>query len=108
MQRIKDHQLVKGLHKQIKLPSVVRDLLMLEPSLSLVPTAPVLFALSDPARSTRDILDTVSPVTPEARSVLVKVIVTVNTAWDRLDWLFMLVAATVRYLFPSFISFSIS
>ena len=53
-------------------------------------------------------LDTVSPVTPLARSVLVKVMVTVNTAWERLDWLFMLVAATVRYLLPSFISFSIS
>ena len=83
-------------------------MLMLEPSLSLVPTAPVLFARSEPARSTREILETVSPVTPLATSRVLKVMVTVNTAWDLLDWLFMLVAATVRYLLPSFISFSIS
>ena len=50
-------------------PSVVRDLLMLEPSLSLSPLAPVLLALSDPARSTREILDTLVPVTPESVSL---------------------------------------
>ena len=50
-------------------PSVVRDLLMLEPSLSLSPLAPVLLALSDPARSTREILDTLEPVTPESVSL---------------------------------------
>ena len=32
----------------------------------------------------------------------------VNTAWDLLDSEFMLVAATVRDLFPSSIKFSIS
>ena len=37
-----------------------------------------------------------------------KVMLRVKTAWDLLDWLFMLVAATVRYLFPSFINISIS
>ena len=50
-------------------PSVVRDLLMFEPSLSLSPLAPVLLALSDPARSTREILDTLEPVTPESVSL---------------------------------------
>ena len=42
---------------------------MLEPSLSLSPLAPVLLALSDPARSTREILDTLEPVTPESASL---------------------------------------
>ena len=42
---------------------------MLEPSLSLSPLAPVLLALSDPARSTREILDTLEPVTPESVSL---------------------------------------
>ncbi len=42
------------------LPSVVSDLLMLAPSLSLVPLAPVESARSEPARSTRLILLTCS------------------------------------------------
>ena len=42
---------------------------MLEPSLSLSPLAPVLLALSDPARSTSEILDTLEPVTPESVSL---------------------------------------
>ena len=50
-------------------PSVVRDLLMFDPSLSLSPLAPVLLALSDPARSTREILETLEPVTPESVSL---------------------------------------
>ena len=37
-------------------PSVVNDLLMLAPSFSLVPLAPVESARSDPARSTKLIL----------------------------------------------------
>ena len=61
-------------------PRVVRDLLMLDPSFNLVPTAPVLLALSEPARSTREILETVSPVTPEATSLRLKVMLTVKTA----------------------------
>ena len=42
---------------------------MLDPSLSLSPLAPVLLALSDPARSTKEILDTLEPVTPESVSL---------------------------------------
>lgn len=38
---------------EMTLPSVVSDLLMLEPSFSRVPVAPVELALSLPARSTR-------------------------------------------------------
>ena len=41
---------------EMTFPSVVRLLLMLAPSLSLVPLAPVDSALSDPAKSTRDTL----------------------------------------------------
>ena len=40
----------------LTLPRVVRDLLMLAPSLRRVPFAPVDSALSDPARSTRETL----------------------------------------------------
>ena len=42
---------------------------MFEPSLSLSPRAPVLVALSDPARSTKEILETFDPVTPDALSL---------------------------------------
>jgi hypothetical protein len=45
-------------------------------------------------------LETVSPVTPDTGSVEVKVRRRVNTACDRLDSLFILVAATVRDLLP--------
>ena len=43
---------------EITLPSVVSDLLMLAPSLRRVPLAPVESARSEPAKSTRLILDT--------------------------------------------------
>ena len=45
-------------------PKVVKDLLMLEPSFSLSPTAPVLTARSEPAKSTKEIRLTFSPLTP--------------------------------------------
>jgi hypothetical protein len=84
------------------IPSVVSDLLMLDPSLSRSPTAPVRIARSEPARSTREIRLTVSPLTPASPgSVRVKVSRIVKTACERLDSLFMLVAATVRDLFPT-------
>lgn len=38
---------------EMTLPNVVRDLLMFAPSFSLWPVAPVEFARSDPAKSTR-------------------------------------------------------
>ena len=98
---------------------------MFEPSLSLSPLAPVLLALSDPARSTREILDTLEPVTPESVSlqengnmfaelfeqscyVMLKVRTMVKTACDLLDSVFMLVAATVLDLLPSSIRLAIS
>jgi hypothetical protein len=52
-------------------------------------------------------LETVSPVTPDTGSVEVKVRRRVKTAWDRLDSLFMLVAATVRDLLPNQTGFSL-
>ena len=55
---------------------------MLDPSLSLSPQAPVFTALSDPAKSTNDILLTFSPLTEQPKSVIVWVKMTVNTAWD--------------------------
>ena len=42
---------------------------MFEPSLSLSPQAPVFTALSEPAKSTKDILLTFSPLTPLSKSV---------------------------------------
>ena len=57
---------VASARAEMTLPSVVRLLLMLAPSLSLVPLAPVDSARSDPARSTREILLTFSAVSPEA------------------------------------------
>ena len=88
---------------------------MLDPSFSRSPEAPVLFARSEPARSTSERRDTFTPLTPDASSVSLNVTTIVNTAWDLkkfvnvnktkernlLDSLFMFVAATVRDLFPS-------
>ena len=51
---------------EMTLPSVVRLLLMLAPSFSRVPFAPVDSARSDPARSTSEILLTFSAVSPDA------------------------------------------
>ena len=83
------------------LPRVVRLLLMLAPSFSLVPLAPVDSALSDPARSTRETLLTFSAVRPLSWSCLCWVKMMVNTAWLLLEVSFMLVAATVLALLPS-------
>ena len=63
-------------------PRVVRLLLMLDPSFSRSPEAPVLFARSEPARSTSDRRDTFTPLTPDASSVSLNVTTIVNTAWD--------------------------
>ena len=76
-------------------PNVVKLLLIFAPSLSLVPLAPVDSARSEPAKSTNDILLTFSAVNPEALSNLCWVKMMVNTAWDREEVSFMLVAATV-------------
>lgn len=77
------------------LPNVVNDLLILAPSLSLVPFAPVESARSEPAKSTREILLTFSVVSCVMRSKRCCVKNMVNTACDLLDVSFMFVAATV-------------
>lgn len=110
------------------------DLLMLLPSLSRSPEAPVLVARSLPARSTKLNLLTFSPlvytqhktltwltslctsqwgcvcvcVTWDCRSLIVCERMTLKTACERLLSSFMLVAATVRDLFPSDIRDSMS
>jgi hypothetical protein len=62
--------------RNTSLPNVVSDLLMLDPSLSRSPTAPVLSARSEPAKSTRDTRDTFSPFTPLAKnSVIVEALI---------------------------------
>lgn len=111
-------------------------LFILLPSLSRSPAAPVLETRSLPARSTKLILLTFSPefwssqtqainyrksenifqekkrnkkrLTPDCRSKSVCVTMMLKTACDRLLSSFMLVAATVRDLFPSDISTSMS
>ena len=55
---------------------------MLDPSFSRSPEAPVLFARSEPARSTSERRDTFTPLTPDASSVSLNVTTIVNTAWD--------------------------
>lgn len=83
-------------------------LFILLPSLSLSPTAPVFTALSLPAKSTKLILDTFSPLTPLFESVNVCVRMTENTACERELSEFIFVAATVLDLLPSAIRLSIS
>lgn len=79
----------------ITFPRVVKLLLMLAPSFNRVPFAPVESALSDPARSTSDILLTFSVIKPVILSCCCCVKNIVKTACDLLDVSFMLVAATV-------------
>lgn len=84
----------------ITFPRVVRLLLMLAPSFNRVPFAPVESALSDPAKSTSDILLTFSVIKPVILSCCCCVKNIVKTACDLLDVSFMLVAATVlEYIF---------
>lgn len=76
-------------------PNVVRLLLIFAPSFKRVPLAPVESARSDPAKSTKDILDTFSVHSCVTSSSFCCVKNIVNTAWDRDEVSFMFVAATV-------------
>ncbi len=93
---------------EIHLPRVESDLLILAPSLRRAPVAPVAFALSEPAKSTKHNLHNrtalckyhqsnklVSYFFPLAR-VFWKRIVIVNTECERDDSLFIFVDAVVR------------
>lgn len=84
----------------ITFESASNDLLMFEPSRSLSPSACVLVAPSDPAKSTKfncDILLTPSLV--DSRLIL-------KTVWDRDEKSFNLVSATLRTSSPYCISLS--
>ena len=67
---------------ELRLVFVYHYLFILDPSFSRSPHAPVFTALSEPAKSTNDILLTFSPLTPLSKSVKVCVSTTVKTAWD--------------------------
>jgi len=93
--RKKNSQLTISARAEITFPRVVRLLLMLAPSLSRVPLAPVESARSDPARSPNEILLTRSVDSSVVSSNFCCVKRMVNTACEREDVSFMLVAATV-------------
>lgn len=80
---------------EMTLPSVVKLLLMLAPSLSRVPLAPVESARSLPAKSTKLIFDTFSEHKSVSSSCFCCVKNIVNTACERELVSFMFVAATV-------------
>lgn len=53
---------LRSANAPITIPSVVRDLLIVDPSFKRAPEAPVLDCRSDPAKSTNEILLTFSPI----------------------------------------------
>jgi hypothetical protein len=81
---------------------------MLEPSRKRSPTAPDFDTRSEPAKSTNDILATLSPDVPLFASCNMVVKNIVNTACDRDDSTFIFVTAIVLDRFPSRINLSIS
>lgn len=80
-------------------PRADRDLLILAPSLSRSPVAPVLSALSDPAKSTRFITLLFLVSDPDSL-LMIWSNVMVTTVWALLLVAFMLVEATVRLAVP--------
>lgn len=81
-------------------PRADRDLLILAPSLSRSPVAPVLSALSDPAKSTRFITLLFLVSDPDSL-LMIWSNVMVTTVWALLLVAFMLVDATVRLAVPA-------
>lgn len=80
-------------------PRADRDLLILAPSFSRSPVAPVLSALSDPAKSTRFITLLFLVSDPDSL-LMIWSNVMVTTVWALLLVAFMLVDATVRLAVP--------
>lgn len=80
-------------------PRADRDLLILAPSFSRSPVAPVLSALSDPAKSTRFITLLFLVSDPDSL-LMIWSNVMVTTVWALLLVAFMLVEATVRLAVP--------
>lgn len=84
---------------EMTFPRADRDLLILAPSLSRSPVAPVLSALSDPAKSTRFITLLFLVSDPDSL-LMIWSNVMVTTVWALLLVAFMLVDATVRLAVP--------
>lgn len=84
---------------EMTFPRADRDLLILAPSLSRSPVAPVLSALSDPAKSTRFITLLFLVSDPDSL-LMIWSNVMVTTVWALLLVAFMLVEATVRLAVP--------
>lgn len=84
---------------EMTFPRADRDLLILAPSFSRSPVAPVLSALSDPAKSTRFITLLFLVSDPDSL-LMIWSNVMVTTVWALLLVAFMLVDATVRLAVP--------
>ena len=89
----------------ITLPSAESDLLMLAPSLSLSPVAPVFATRSEPARSTRLMVARTSFCWPAITSFCCSRMMKIECERD--DVAFICVAATARAALPWSISFAI-
>mmetsp|Transcript_3724 Transcript_3724/g.13736 ORF Transcript_3724/g.13736 Transcript_3724/m.13736 type:complete len:205 (-) Transcript_3724:300-914(-) len=90
----------------MQLPSEASDRLMAFSSLRRRPDTPDFFARSLPARSTRNrvpvtICASASPAPSAATSRARRSTLTKRTAWLRLEWAFMRVAAVARFWLPS-------
>lgn len=84
---------------EMTFPRADRDLLMLAPSFSRSPVAPVLSALSEPAKSTRFITLLFLVSDPDSLLMIWSNVI-VTTVWALLLVAFMLVDATVRLAVP--------
>lgn len=84
---------------EMTFPRADRDLLILAPSFSRSPVAPVLSALSDPAKSTKFITLLFLVSDPDSL-LMIWSNVMVTTVWALLLVAFMLVEATVRLAVP--------
>ena len=84
----------------ITLPNADNDLFIVAPSFKRAPVAPVFCCLSLPARSTKLIFDVRLVCAPVF--LLVECISSdnVNTAWERLDSLFIFVDPVFLFVFP--------
>ena len=88
------------------LPKAVSERLILMPSLSVAPVAPVLLCLSEPARSTRLSFPALMRYSPFYYSPVSMYMVKIE--WERLDVAFIWVSATLRLPVPKFMARSIS
>jgi len=87
---------------EITFPNSRRPIFMFMPYFKVTPVAPVFFALSDPARSTKKNFAVIKPSSSEFYELLMGCcyIKIVNIAWDLDDDSFIRVAAVVRCILP--------